>query len=255
MKLYDNAFSPFARKVRMVLEHKGLPFEAFDALQVDARAQLLAANPRGEVPVLEDGGVVIVNSSDIVAYLDQRYPEPRVLPADAAARVEARAWERLADTLLDAITHDVSIWTWPFLERSDAVPEGLREAAARDLRAVYERLDGRLAGREFVCGALSVADFALFPHLSAVRFLGIPFSRDEHPRLHGWYRRLRSHPVFSADLLRVRAWLQRAASGPTIDRIVWRGDRIEWLLANGGHRWFLHEIENGRIAWPGESKP
>ena len=49
--LWDNAFSPFARKVRMVLEHKGLAFEAVDGLAPEARDRLAAVNPRVEVPV------------------------------------------------------------------------------------------------------------------------------------------------------------------------------------------------------------
>ena len=52
MKLFDSAFSPFARKVRMVLEHKGLAFEAVDGLVKQRRAELRAANGRLEVPTL-----------------------------------------------------------------------------------------------------------------------------------------------------------------------------------------------------------
>ena len=73
--LYDNAFSPFARKVRMVLEHKRLAFEAIDGLAADGHARLAAVNPRVEVPVLQDGDLVVINSSDIVAYLEHRYPD------------------------------------------------------------------------------------------------------------------------------------------------------------------------------------
>ena len=48
MKLYDNPFSPFARKVRMVLEHKGLVFDAIDGLDKDNYAALARVNPRRE---------------------------------------------------------------------------------------------------------------------------------------------------------------------------------------------------------------
>lgn len=52
MKLFDNAFSPFARKVRLVLQHKGLPFEVVDGLDLGNRELLEAQNPRAEVPAL-----------------------------------------------------------------------------------------------------------------------------------------------------------------------------------------------------------
>jgi glutathione S-transferase len=67
MKLYDNAFSPFARKVRLVLDWKGLAYEAIDGLDQANTQALEAVNSRIEVPTLVDGDVTVVNSSDIVA--------------------------------------------------------------------------------------------------------------------------------------------------------------------------------------------
>jgi len=112
IKLYDSAFSPFARKVRMTLEYKGLNYEAVDGLLKANHAALKAVNGRVEVPSLVDDGIVIVNSADIVAYLDYRYPAKRVCPDDPAARVHARAWERVADTFVDPILVNISYWKW-----------------------------------------------------------------------------------------------------------------------------------------------
>jgi glutathione S-transferase len=164
IKLYDSAFSPFARKVRMVLEHKGLAHEAIDGLLKSNHAALKAVNGRIEVPVLVDGDIVVVNSPDIVAYVDHRYPDQPVLPEEPAARVHARAWERLSDTFVDPIFVDISYWKWA--ERPDQMPQGLLDAARADLRAVYAALEHELADRDFISGTLSVADIALLPHLA-----------------------------------------------------------------------------------------
>jgi glutathione S-transferase len=251
MKLYDNAFSPFARKVRLVLQHKRLDFESIDGLAPENRDLLAAVNPRVEVPVLEDGDVTVVNSADIVAYLDYRYPERPVHPADPGARVAARAWERLADTKLDALLHDASIWTWPILDRTDSPPPGLQDAVREELHEIYAALERELGAREFVCGALSIADLALFPHLSAVRFLGVPITPERYPRLVAWYRRMREIPMCREDLDRIRRWLaSMTESGFKSQRIVWRGDRIEWLVSRGFHEWFFGEIAAGRVGWP-----
>ena len=72
--LYDSAFSPFARKVRMVLEHKRLEAEYVDGLLLENHDRLRAVNGRVEVPALTDGDLTVINSADIVAYLDHRYP-------------------------------------------------------------------------------------------------------------------------------------------------------------------------------------
>jgi glutathione S-transferase len=247
--LFDNAFSPFARKVRMVLEHKHLVFETIDGLAPAGHARLAAVNPRLEVPVLLDGELVVINSPQIVAYLEHRYPDRPVYPADPAARVAALAWERQADTLLDAIIHDVSNGGFGF--PPDTQPAGLLDAAREDLAPLYAELERTLADREFLCGALSIADLALFPHLTAVRFLDIACDGATHPRVLAWYKRLRQLDVCRADLERTQTFLR--GIGPTLQRparIVWRGDRIEWMLARGFHAWFFEEITQGRVAWP-----
>jgi glutathione S-transferase len=249
--LYDNAFSPFARKVRMVLEHKGLAFDAVDGLAAEGHARLAAVNPRGEVPALVDGDLTVVNSAHIVAYLEHRYPERPVYPADPARRVAALAWERLADTLLDAITHDLSNGGFGF--PGDTRPAGLVEAARADLAPIYADLERALAAGDFVCGPFSIADLALFPHLTAVKVLDVSFDGRTHPRLLEWYKRLRALDVCRADLDRttsfLRAFTARGAARPA--RIMWRGDRIEWMLARGFHEWFFGEVRAGRVAWPG----
>jgi glutathione S-transferase len=233
----------------MVLEHKGLAFETVDGLAPAEHARLAELNPRMEVPVLKDDDLVVVNSSHIVAYLEHRYPQAAVYPADPRSRVAALAWERLADTLFDAITHDVSNGGFGF--PAGTMPPGLLEAARADLGPVYGDLERTLDGRDFLCGSLSIADLALFPHVTAVRLLDISFDADRHPRVLAWYQRLRRHPICRADLERTQAFLRAAGPSPQRpERIVWRGDRIEWMLAHGYHEWFVEEIRCGRVAWP-----
>jgi glutathione S-transferase len=254
IRLFDSAFSPFARKVRLVLEHKELPFETVDGLLKANHDALRAVNGRVEVPVLVDEGVVVVNSADIVAYLEFRYPDNPVYPASAAARVHARAWERTADTLIDSVLINISYWLWA--DRQDAMPDGLMDVARKELNLVYERLDQDLAGREFVCGTLSTADLALFPHIVSAKAMRVDFSRADRPHLTAWFERLRRLPICMADLRRAREYIARIKS---LDverrRIFWRGDRIEWMLSHGFHDWFWREIAEGRVLWPGSALP
>ncbi len=238
----------------MVLEYKELTFRSVDGLLKSNHDLLKTINGRTEVPVLIDDDVVVVNSSDIVAYLDDRYPQRSIYPADPAIRVRARAWERAADTFLDAILINVSYWKWA--TRKDAMPRGLLEAALADIELTYERLDHDLARSEFVCGAFSIGDIALFPHLSGVTTLGLPYSSTKHANILRWHDQMRSLPVCRADIQRARDYFGclREMDIET-ERIFWRGDRIEWMLAHGFGDWFFGEVAAGRVLWPGASLP
>jgi glutathione S-transferase len=250
--LYDNPFSPFARKVRMALRYKGVAFRSIDALALGERARLFAVNPRREVPVLADGATVVVDSADIAAYLEDRYPTPALLPASAELRAKARRWQRTADTVLDAVVHDVSLWAWPTHRRTDAPPAGLLEAGRRDLETLLGRLEEALGGARFVCGEVSIADLALFPHVSSLKLLGV--SLEPFPAVLRWNREMRAQPVVREDLEHVkRSAIEKFAAGASpyeAEKVVWRGDRIEWLVANGFHEWFASELAAGRAVVP-----
>lgn len=254
IKLYDSAFSPFARKVRMTLDHKELAYEAVDGLLKSNHEALKAVNGRVEVPALVDGDVVIVNSADIVAYLDYRYPAKSMYPDAPAGRVHSRAWERVADTFVDPILVDISYWKWA--ERPDKIPDGLLEAARADLRNVYDALNMDLSVRQFVSGPLSIADIALFPHIANARAMAVEFSAQDHPNVGRWFKDMRSLPICAADLKRARNYIVTMKDRDIErQRIFWRGDRIEWMLARGFHAWFFNEIEEDRVAWPGPALP
>jgi glutathione S-transferase len=254
IKLFDSGFSPFARKVRMALDYKGLNYEAVDGLLRSNHEALKAVNGRIEVPALVDGGIVVVNSADIVAYLDHRYPANSVYPDAPAARVHARAWERVADSFVDPILADISYWKWA--QRPDNMPDGLLEAARADLRIVYDALDKQLTRHQFVSGPLSIADIALFPHLSSAKAMEVEFSAQGHPNLARWFKEMRALPICAADLKRARSYVVNLQDRDIEKRrIFWRGDRIEWMLARSFHAWFFNEIKEDRVAWPGPALP
>ncbi|MBT8468094.1 MAG: glutathione S-transferase family protein [Deltaproteobacteria bacterium] len=255
LTLYGNAFSPFARKVQIILDHKGIEYENIDGLTPVNRERLAQVNRRIEVPAIDHDGLIVVNSADIAAYLERVFPEHPIYPVDTATWVKARAWERCADTTIDPILVDISYWLWAI--RPDQLPEGLLDAARADLASIYEALNAELRDRDWVCGELSIADIALFPHLSGARTLQVPFDESRYPDLFAWYKRCRSTPIFANDLARTRTFMSNPASFEGVERnkIFWRGDRIEWILARGYHDWFMKEIQEGRVLWPAIGVP
>ncbi len=252
LTFFTNGFSPFARKVAMALAYKDLPHESVDGLTHANHDRLLKVNPRAEVPVLVDGDITVVNSSDIVDYLDRRYPDRPVYPTDLKARVEARALERRADVRIDAILLDCSIWTWA--DRKDEPPRGLKEAGQRDLDKIFVRIEEALSrfATPLPFGHLSIAEFTLWPHLAALRPLGFTMDAAKYPRLNAWFAAMRREKVILDDSKRTADFMRSIPTNTSFERtkIFWRGDRIEWLLARGFHDWFTGEIKAGRVLWP-----
>jgi glutathione S-transferase len=90
MKLVDAARCPYCARVRIALHEKGLDHETVEVDLTDRPQWLLDLNPpKGRVPVLDDG-FTLPESEVIMGYLEDRYPDPPLLPADAGARAEAR---------------------------------------------------------------------------------------------------------------------------------------------------------------------
>jgi glutathione S-transferase len=98
--LYDADRCPYCARVRIVLAEKAVEYETVTIDLSDRPALLYEKNPLGKVPVLEDGAFVLPESAVIMEYLDERYPEPALLPADPGERALARLRVHRFDDLL-----------------------------------------------------------------------------------------------------------------------------------------------------------
>ena len=88
--LYDAARCPYCARVRIVLEEKGVGFDVVEIDLFDRPAWLYEKNATGRVPVLEEDGRSLPESAVIMEFLEERYPEPPLLPADPADRAAVR---------------------------------------------------------------------------------------------------------------------------------------------------------------------
>ena len=99
LTLLEHPLSSYAQKVKIALREKRVAFTAeipVDLGSGSAVGTFKAANPRAEVPVLVDGVTQIFNSTVIMEYIEERWPEPPLLPRDPAARAFARITEEFA---------------------------------------------------------------------------------------------------------------------------------------------------------------
>src|SRR6266581_6459121 len=104
IKLYDFALSPRVRKVRIVLAEKGLRYEKgnVDLFKGEQKKpEYLAINPYGKVPALQDNGTTVYESTIIMEYLNDKYPNPPLLPADPGQRARGRVLMHYADNPYD----------------------------------------------------------------------------------------------------------------------------------------------------------
>jgi glutathione S-transferase len=98
--LYDAERCPYCARVRIVLAERGIEHEVVAIDLSDRPAWLYEKNPLGKVPVIEEDAFVLPESPVIMEYLEERYPEPALLPADPAARALARLQVERFDDLL-----------------------------------------------------------------------------------------------------------------------------------------------------------
>ena len=111
MILYSYNVSPYAAKIRAILRYKGLPFEE-RVVHPLHRGELARRSGQQFVPVIDDGGRVIADSTHIARYLDEKYPEKPILPRDPALRGRALLLEEWADEGLPRVVQPVR-WFLP----------------------------------------------------------------------------------------------------------------------------------------------
>jgi glutathione S-transferase len=123
LKLYNAPHSTCSQKVRICLAEKGLPFEDIRLDLGKGKDQLkpeyLKLNPNGVVPTLVDDGDVIIDSSVICEYLDEKYSEPKLAPEDVVQRAKMRAWMRYLEEVPTAAVRS-PLSTWAFCPASSA---------------------------------------------------------------------------------------------------------------------------------------
>lgn len=202
MRLYRANFSTNAERVALALAHKGIAVDSV-YISYDDRSEVEEVSGQPLVPVLVDHPKVIVDSMEIVAYLEQLVPQPALYPTDEARYAETlifidwfnRVW-KLAPNRIEA-------------ELAREQPDHmLVTRLAREMSAALDGFDSLLAGRKFLLGdELSAADIAAFPFLKYAAKRepadSEPFHEilddyqqltDEHFRLRSWIKRMDALP-------------------------------------------------------------
>jgi glutathione S-transferase len=197
--LYHLPLSPYARKVRLALNEKRIPFELRVERVWERRDEFMDMNPAGTVPVLtEENGLVLADSYAICEYLDEAYPELPLMGRTLGERAEVR---RLVSWFDGKFAREVTANLYYEKQMKRLMGRGNPDAAA--LRAGYANLKPHLdylgwlaETRLWLAGNfLSLADLAAAAHLSALDYIGdVDWSMNDAAK--DWYARVKSRPGF-----------------------------------------------------------
>jgi glutathione S-transferase len=182
--LYDADRCPYCARVRIALAEKRVAYEVVEIDLDDRPSWIYEKNPLGRVPILEEDSFVLPESAVINEYLDERYPEPALWPADAAER----AFGRLLVFRFDQLSKP-----YYALRREE---EGARERLDAELTKLNAVLDAQpyLSGREY-----GLADIDYVPWILRARDrMGVDIGK--FAALSGWVERLSERPAIAAEL-------------------------------------------------------
>ncbi len=201
-KLYHVPLSPFCRKVRLVLAEKRIEVELIEEKYWELEADFLRRNPAGKVPVLRFEDRVMSESTPICEYLEERFPEPPLMPKSTDARFEVRrmvAWfddkfhaEVTSKLLYERVNKKIMKQGFP--------DSGNVKAGAKAIKFHLDYMAWLLDRRRWLAGdAMSLADFAAAAHISALDYISdVDWNRSEIVK--DWYAKIKSRPAFRAIL-------------------------------------------------------
>lgn len=192
MKLYQYPLSPNCQKVVALAYEVGVPLETVhvDLFKGEARSPaMLAKNPNGRVPVLEDGDFVLWESSAILGYLAGKAERADLAPATPRERAEVDRWLAWHSAHFGPAMRKVAFERIvKKLGNLGAPDEAIVRQGIAEFAVVAAVLEQALEGREYLCGRLTIADFCLIPHLALADSCGLDLH--PYPNAYAWRERM-----------------------------------------------------------------
>lgn len=193
MKLYQHPFSSASFKVRALIAELGVDCElvSVDMMQGEHKSPpFLAKNPNGKIPVLEDNGFLVWESNAILCYLAAQKPESGLLLTDPKGMAMMQQWLQWHATSLSPSTTDVMMQTIYARMMGREKDDEKYDAGIKNVRRDLGVLETSLAGKEFLCGKLTIADFAIVSSLQLRAPMGLEL--EDFPNVQRWVERMES---------------------------------------------------------------
>jgi glutathione S-transferase len=199
MIVYGSILAPAVRKVMAFLGEKGLAAEHRPVAPQDPSPEFRRASPLGRIPALDDGGFLLADSTAICHYLERRFPEPPLFPAEASDYGRMVWFDQFADGALG--TAECTVVTNVVLSglRGQAPDLGaVAVAVERELPPFYDYLEGEIAGPFLVGDRVSLADLAVASPFVSLAIAGRSPDATRWPRLTRYVAAILARRAFAA---------------------------------------------------------
>jgi len=256
--VYDHPLSPYGQKVKIALLEKGVAFAAPLPGNIgsgNTGGEFARVSPRGEVPALVDGEVAVFDSTVILEYIEDRWPEPPLLPAAPAERARVRMLEDTMDTHFEAITWGMSEIR-NFGRASGELADTMLARAGVQIAGWYQWLEAQLGERPWFNGdAFGWGDLSIIPFVNGAA--GFGHAPPAGSRLADWAARANARPSVATcaqaaaavgfDSAAVSLDAVRQAMEQGLFKREYRDHRLEWMVKTGGMEIVAAGLARGNI--------
>jgi glutathione S-transferase len=216
MILYGSSLSPFVRKVLAYAGEKGIELDLQRAGIGDPNPEFRKASPFGKMPAFSDGDYTLADSSAIIQYLEAKFPDPELIPADAKLRGKCIWFEEFGDTILAGCGAKMffnRVVAPMFLKQEGDL--AVADLAEREelpkcldyLESVAPEGEGYLLGE-----TLTLADIAVATPFANLKHMNVKVDPARWPKTAAFTHRILSRPSFAPWIEREAAFLEKAAA-------------------------------------------
>jgi len=197
IKLYDFKSSPNCQRVKVVLAEKNLPYEIVpvDLTKKEQKnLDYLKMNPYGKVPVLTDDATVLYESLVINEYLEEKYPNPPLMPKDPAKKAKGRIMVDYGMAHFDSAYQKLRM---ELMKEAKEQSQPVIDGAKSDLKKLLQRFEDELGEQQYLLGDFSLVDADLIPRFTRLEGFGV-LPDPSLPRLGKYLERMKARPSVKA---------------------------------------------------------
>lgn len=252
--LYEHPTSSYVQKTKIALREKGIEFEVKSPEMSDGKfggSTFLEANPRAELPALIDGDVRVFDSTIILEYIEDKWPDPPLLPKHPAERARVRMIEEVMDTYYEPFNWGLAEINF-FGRAKGELAERITSNAKEQLIKCYQWLDKQLGDREWFNGdRFGWGDLSVAPHVN-LSVVALQIAPEESSSLANWFKRVSARPSVAQTLQEANESLGDLGQFSHLleqgfFKREYRDHRLEWMIRMGGIQVVLDGIEQDNI--------